>query len=449
MTQRNRKIISGIPAILLVTLLAIAPILIGCDNDDGGYIHSIVHSVQVNPSSSSLERGATLDFVAIVTGPNNPPQTVTWSVSAGGHTLQGTNISADGQLTIGTNEVIGRHITITVTSVYGGPRGTANVTVIGPAEGNETSEAFNGIITSISYGNGRFVAGGWRVRDVHGIMAFSDNGGASWTTVTNTTFADNAVNAISYGSGRFVAVGGNILRRTGWIAHSNDGANWTAATNIPFGIEEIQSISYGGGRFVAGGQGGRILFSDDGGETWIAAGNMITGNNGGVFSISFSNGIFIAVGGGSGMAYSNNGATWSGTPRLQLISIFEINSINAITYGGGRFVVVGNGGRIAFSDNGGQSWGAVTSSVFGSNCNIWTIHYGGGRFVASSNFAAQLGMLTAHSNDGVNWTAIPNIPNITSIRAISHNGSRFVAGGHGRLAFSDDGINWTTVANPF
>ena len=128
MTRKNRKIMSGIPAILLVTLLAIAPILIGCDNDHNG--GSLI--VQVNPSSSSLERGATLDFVAIVTGGNNPPQTVTWSVSGHGQPLQETNISADGRLTIGTNETVGRNITITATSVYNTwASGSATVTVTG------------------------------------------------------------------------------------------------------------------------------------------------------------------------------------------------------------------------------------------------------------------------------------------------------------------------------
>ena len=93
-----------------------------------------VYSVQVSPSATSLERGETLYFVATVTGRNNPPQTVTWSVSRawGGTFLQGTSISASGELTIGQNELAGG-ITVRATSTFNSSVwGSATVTVSGP-----------------------------------------------------------------------------------------------------------------------------------------------------------------------------------------------------------------------------------------------------------------------------------------------------------------------------
>jgi hypothetical protein len=60
-------------------------------------------------------------------------------------------------------------------------------------------ERDTGILTSVSYGNGKFVAVG-----PDGFIASSEDGGISWTR-----YKGNSYNSIAYGNGLFVAVGGS------------------------------------------------------------------------------------------------------------------------------------------------------------------------------------------------------------------------------------------------
>ena len=50
------------------------------------------------------------------------------------------------------------------------------------------------------------------------------------------------------------------------------------------------------------------------------------------------------------------------------------------------------------------------------------------------------------SNDGINWFAA-TAP-FSGARCVGHNGSMWVIGGNGTLAYSYNGINWTTVSSP-
>jgi hypothetical protein len=73
-------------------------------------------------------------------------------------------------------------------------------------------------VYALAYGNYNnsdyFVAG-----DDNGYIAYSSDGGASWTIVSNVLPAGEAVNALTYDSatGRFIAVGGTNNR---YVAHT-------------------------------------------------------------------------------------------------------------------------------------------------------------------------------------------------------------------------------------
>jgi hypothetical protein len=85
-----------------------------------------VTSVTIVPGTTTVPQGSTQQFNATVTGTNNPPQTVTWSVTGGG---AGTSISPTGLLTVGSNQSPGS-ITVTAASTADTTKtGTANVTV--------------------------------------------------------------------------------------------------------------------------------------------------------------------------------------------------------------------------------------------------------------------------------------------------------------------------------
>ncbi|MCD2492054.1 hypothetical protein LQE92_05370 [Lacrimispora sp. NSJ-141] len=101
-----------------------------------------VTGVTVSPSSITVTKGATLQFLASVQGTNDPVQTVTWSVS--GNQKAGTAISESGLLTVAPDETAVA-LTITATSVAdAGKAGSAAVTVASkPAAAPKIIEGIN------------------------------------------------------------------------------------------------------------------------------------------------------------------------------------------------------------------------------------------------------------------------------------------------------------------
>jgi len=88
----------------------------------------VVSNVVVSPDSVYVSRGFPQQFGAEVTGTNNPPQTVTWSVIGG---VSGTNINPNtGLLIVSTNQPVGT-LTVRATSTYDTSKtGTATVYVM-------------------------------------------------------------------------------------------------------------------------------------------------------------------------------------------------------------------------------------------------------------------------------------------------------------------------------
>jgi len=81
----------------------------------------VVTSVTVSPANHTLQAGSSFQFVASVAGINNPNTAVTWRVSSNaagsGAVTPGTNISANGLLTISVNETA-RNLFVFATSVF-------------------------------------------------------------------------------------------------------------------------------------------------------------------------------------------------------------------------------------------------------------------------------------------------------------------------------------------
>ena len=65
-------------------------------------------------------------------------------------------------------------------------------------------------------------------------------------------FGTSQIKSICYGNGKFVAVG-----YKGKGAYSEDGINWTSISDMKVGTSAINSVCYGNDKFVAGGQGGK------------------------------------------------------------------------------------------------------------------------------------------------------------------------------------------------
>ena len=84
-----------------------------------------VTNVTISPSPVTVNRGGNQTFTATVTGTNNPPQTVTWTVTGGGI---GTSINASGVLTVAATEIA--NLTVRATSTFDtAVSGTADATV--------------------------------------------------------------------------------------------------------------------------------------------------------------------------------------------------------------------------------------------------------------------------------------------------------------------------------
>jgi len=97
-----------------------------------------VTAIAVNPSPATVVPGQTQQFTAVVSGSNNPPQTVEWTVSGG---VTGTNINNSGLLTVANNET-SSSLTVTATSTYDRNKtGTTSISttytvgIIGPGGG--------------------------------------------------------------------------------------------------------------------------------------------------------------------------------------------------------------------------------------------------------------------------------------------------------------------------
>lgn len=86
----------------------------------------------------------------------------------------------------------------------------------------------NAHLYAVAYGDGLFVAVGYRSYPNKAVIFVSDDGGASWDDLSNPDGADYALTAVAYGNGTWVALGNSgfpySYRR---VITSSDGANWS------------------------------------------------------------------------------------------------------------------------------------------------------------------------------------------------------------------------------
>jgi hypothetical protein len=91
-------------------------------------------------------------------------------------------------------------------------------------------------------------------------MAYSANG-INWTAVPDSTFGNNEITSIAWGNNKFVAGG-----RNGKWAYSADGINWIRGENSIFDVSgyldsnTISNIAWGANKFIAGSRDGRMAY---------------------------------------------------------------------------------------------------------------------------------------------------------------------------------------------
>lgn len=157
---------------------------------------------------------------------------------------------------------------------------------------------FGGIV----YGNGRWLAAARNAR-------WSDDGGATWTAVTDTAMTGYNVRRAAFvpaGAGLFVMVA------DGETVISTDAENWTTPTLLPVncgaGIQTDGGLAYGNGVISLVGASGNACSSTDDGDTWkeSSVGGDVTSH------LLFDGEAFVVW--GRGMKYSSNdGDVWTST----------------------------------------------------------------------------------------------------------------------------------------
>lgn len=193
---------------------------------------------------------------------------------------------------------------------------------------NSVAVTNTGTLTSITYGNGRYVAGG------ESRTVWTSVDGVNWTNpapeLSTPYFADVAV---AYGNGAFVAVAGN----SGDVLTSFDGSNWTVRqleTNQDAPIY-FRDVTYGNGRFVA--VSAQAVASSSDGVTWT-----YVRTNQGLFHVCSGNGKFVAVGGFGTIGTSTDGTNWT------INSSPELGPLWDVAFGAGYFVAVGGDNNGAY-----------------------------------------------------------------------------------------------------
>jgi hypothetical protein len=279
----------------------------------------------------------------------------------------------------------------------------------------------------------------------------------------------------AFGGGNYTLVGPNS-----YLSHSPDALAWTEGTDGGFNYWE--AIAYGNQRFVAVGINGRTGFSANGHSFLGGASQEDT-----LHGVAHTPHGFIAVGARGLIVTSPDGQNWQvrqeaegTTANLSAIGagpsslvVFGESSLdgravslhnaldgngwvesplavggldfqprpNAVIFVNGQFVAAGDEGLILTSPDG-RAWTTRrTRSPGAFNDNLRSLATDGAVLLAGGG---SVGLLRS-SNGGLNWEAVPALPDPFTPWNLAH-GPRWVGqfGGSGtlRLWFSDDGSEW-------
>ena len=155
-------------------------------------------------------------------------------------------------------------------------------------------------LTSLTYGNGIFVAVGGAS------SAISSTNATSWISRTIPTLSSGTYSDVLYGNDIYLA----IATGTNVTAKSANGNSWTAGGNMP-STAAWGSVAYGNGRFVAietGTASTKAAISIDKGLNWVATTlpASTTYNK-----IAYGQGLFVVVSNNTIAATSPDGITWT------------------------------------------------------------------------------------------------------------------------------------------
>jgi photosystem II stability/assembly factor-like uncharacterized protein len=194
-----------------------------------------------------------------------------------------------------------------------------------------------------------------------------------------------------------------------------------------------------GKRFVVVGERGRILYSDDDGQSWkVAASPVLTT----LTSVAFSDDMNgVAVGHrGTVLVTQDAGATWQGTK----VEAKEQNALLSVWTNGKEGVAVGAYGTYVETHDGGRTWAErrILGVDFDRHLNAIVAGKGGAMLIAG-----EAGTLAVSPDGGRNWTALKSPYDGTFFGGLGlSDGTTLVFGMRGNvMRTTDNGKTWSKV----
>lgn len=216
-------------------------------------------------------------------------------------------------------------------------------------------------------------------------------------TITDT---DEVMAALSLGEGYPI-----VAAKTAQAFGVNDSA-WISELGVPASVTSFMGVcafNPATQRMLFGGTGGnRCTYSDDGGETWSAGGDVTFSPLGLVWNATHS--VFMAARANATMKYGADGTAWtsgtvSNTPNGALA-----------VFANGNTLACGNAGALAFSlsVDGGVNWadtaGVPASAMSGAFSGMgWIAGNGGTKVYHIGKNAPQTQLQISSTLDGSTW----------------------------------------------
>ena len=349
----------------------------------------------------------------------NPPYEATWSAKnelwdANGYVAP-INDMAYGE---------GYYVAVGQTKPYntGEDAESLKISVASALDGSWSSKASlyssypNAAATSVAYGNGMFVVGGYfrgsSPYTMYGLIYYADDPSGTWTrkNLWSSVSNENKVMGVAYGDGTWVAAGeyhdgSNYYAR---IAYTTDPTgDWTTKdifTGTSKSRFQIKSVAYAEGNWVVVGlfydgtnRNARIMYTTSLGGTWTTKDLWSdTGSYSGAFSVTYGDGVWAVAGNyndgstnGAKIAYSSSlGGEWTVVANTK----FNVWHPVDIAYANGLWAIGGqresdSQGCVAFAHSLDGEWQfkIVTSYASSSNTYVKSVKNLDGAWVAMGN----------------------------------------------------------------
>jgi hypothetical protein len=456
-----RKIIGVVAIASLIGLSFTA-----CGDGSGGGGGGGGIKVTINPSNVFVAKGGNVTFTATVTGPNNPDQTVTWSIVESS-IRSGTTIDANtGVLDVSSLESIDKFTVKAVSTVDITKSGTATVTVDktlveiltllkNTAESNGTytfevssNESFSAAQSQIlSYDGKDNVTvilkgkGGERIISMNvfwGCTLFTVENGVTLVLDENITLQGRSSNDRMLVK---VNTGGKLLMKNGSKITGNSGGAQGGGVCVAGIFEMIGGEISGNKTGLLTDYRGAGVYVDTGG-TFTMSGGEISGNS----TAGYGSGVCVSgtfeMSGGK--IFDNTSTEYGGTVYLTGNAIFTLSGGEIFENTGTAGIGVsvgGNGATFTMTsgkiyDNSSAGVALSLNTTFEMNGGEISGNKGGVSLSSTSAFTMKGGEIAGNTGNGVYVSGIFNMFSGKISRNTSSNGGGVCVGNNTNAVFN-------------